>query len=65
MYRLQDIESRSELPDELVVSSDLSNLPNSSAIALTKRTIMQAHIEREAKPEVQDAELLFCITTDS
>ena len=46
-------------------SIDLSNLPNSSAIALAKSTIMQAHSEWGEKPEVPDAELLFCITTNS
>ena len=46
-------------------TTDLSQMPNSSAIALIKSTIMQAHTEWEEKPEVNDAELLFCITTNT
>lgn len=46
-------------------TTDLSNMTNLSAIALIKCTIMQAHTEWEEKPEVNEAELLFCITTDT
>ncbi|WP_163134425.1 hypothetical protein [Agarivorans sp. Alg241-V36] len=42
---------------------DLSDLPNSSAIALVKSTIMRAHTEWGEEPEVNGASLLFCITT--
>lgn len=41
---------------------DLSGMDNLSALALVKATIMQSHTEWEAKPEINDAELLFCIT---
>ena len=46
-------------------TTDLSAMPNSSAIALAKSTIMQAHAEWEEKPEVENAVLLFCITTNT
>lgn len=46
-------------------TTDLSRLPNASAIALVKNTIMQTPTEWEKKPEVNDAELLFCITTNT
>ncbi len=46
-------------------TTDLSHMPVSSAIALTKSTIMQVHTEWEEKPEVNNAELLFCITTNT
>ena len=46
-------------------TTDLSHMSNASAIALTKSTIMQAHTEWEEIPEVNDAELLFCITTNT
>lgn len=106
MYRIEDIKSRSESPDEIVVNytdamellnileinntkvmgwegwvkyldgslghsqryqgtTDLSSMPNPSAIALVKGTIMQAHIEWEEKPEVNGAKLFFCITTNT
>jgi len=106
MYSLEDIKSRSESTDEIVVNytdamellyiyeknntkvigwegwvkhsngsvghsekyqgtTDLSHMSNSSAIALTKSTIMQSHTEWEEKPEVENAELLFCITTNT
>lgn len=42
---------------------DLSEMTNTSAIALVKSTIMQAHAEWEKYPEVNGAVLLFCITT--
>lgn len=45
-------------------TTDLTNMSNSSAIALIKSTIMQAHTEWEEKPEVDRAELMFCITID-
>lgn len=45
-------------------TTDLSTMPNQSAIALTKSTIMQAHTEWEEKPEFENATLLFCITTE-
>jgi len=44
---------------------DLSGMPNSSAIALVKSTIMQANSEWEEDPEVNGASLLFCITTNT
>ncbi len=106
MYSLEDIKSRSESPDEIVVNytdamellylyknnntqvlgwegwvkhpdgslghsqkyqgtTDLSSMPNASAIGLIEITIMQAHTEWEEKPEVRDAELFFCITTNT
>ena len=43
---------------------DLSRMNNLSAISLAHSTIMQAHTEWETKPEINDAVLLFCITTD-
>lgn len=46
-------------------TTDLSHMPNTSAIALVKSTIMQANTEWEERPEVTDAELLFCITTNT
>ncbi|MCP5326566.1 MAG: hypothetical protein H7A09_09630 [Oceanospirillaceae bacterium] len=46
-------------------TSDLSAMPNGSAIALIKSTIMQAHTEWQEKPEVSNASLLFCITTNT
>ena len=46
-------------------TTDLSSMPNSSAIALTKSTIMHAHTEWEENPEVENATLLFCITTNT
>lgn len=42
---------------------DLSAMPNKSAIAIMKNTIMQAHTEWEEKPEVSKASLFFCITS--
>jgi len=106
MYSFEDIKSRSESPEEIVVNytdvmeliyifekdttkvlgwegwvkhpdgslghsqkyqgtTDLSHMPNASAVALIKSTIMQAHTEWEKKPEVNDAELLFSITTNT
>ncbi len=46
-------------------TSNLSAIPNLSAISLTRSTIMQAHAEWEEKPEVENAILLFCITTNT
>jgi len=46
-------------------TTDLSAMPIASAISLVKCTIMQAHTEWEEKPEVKNAELLFCITTNT
>ena len=46
-------------------TSDLSDIPNGSAIALIKNTIMQAHSEWQENPEVRNASLLFCITTST
>ena len=46
-------------------TTDLSSMTNNSAIALVKSTIMQAHTEWQEKPEVSDADLLFCITTNT
>jgi hypothetical protein len=46
-------------------TTDLSAMPNSSAISLTKSTIMQAYTEWEEKPEAENAILLFCITTNT
>ena len=45
-------------------TTDLSCSSNSSAIALIKDSLIQAHTKWEVKPEVNDAELLFCITTN-
>lgn len=46
-------------------TSDLSAIPNGSAIALLKSTIMQAHTEWQEKPEASNASLLFCITINT
>jgi len=42
-------------------TSDLSNLPDSSALHLVKTSITQAQSEWREKPEIENAELLFCI----
>ncbi len=106
MYSLEDIRSRSESEEELVVgytdameilyhldqsdtqvlgwegwlkyengkfghsqkyqgTADLSAMPNKSANAFVKSTIMQAHTEWQEKPEVSNASLYFCITTNT
>ncbi|WGL16529.1 hypothetical protein PVT68_17425 [Microbulbifer bruguierae] len=44
---------------------DLSAMPKTSAIALVKSTIMQANTEWLENPEVHNANLLFCITTNT
>lgn len=44
---------------------DLSDMPKASAIALVKSTIMQAYTEWQETPEVNNANLLFCITTNT
>jgi hypothetical protein len=41
---------------------DISNLSQSSAIALAHSTIMQAHEIWESNPEVENGELLYCLT---
>lgn len=41
--------------------TDLSAMPNTSAIALITSTIMQAHTEWQEKPEARNVSLLFCI----
>ncbi len=46
-------------------TTDLSAMPNLSALSLIKSTIMQAHTEWELIPEFEDSTLLFCITTDT
>tara|TARA_R110000868_G_scaffold407712_1_gene689426 strand:- start:3528 stop:3848 length:321 start_codon:yes stop_codon:yes gene_type:complete len=46
-------------------TTDLSSMSNSSAIALIKSTIMQAQTEWKEQPEIENAELLFCITTNT
>lgn len=46
-------------------TSDLSALPNTSAISLIRSTIMQAHAEWQEKPEVSNASLFFCITINT
>lgn len=46
-------------------STNLSSMPNESAIALIGSSIMQAHTEWEEQPEVKGARLLFCITTNT
>lgn len=46
-------------------TTDLSSMPNLSAIAFAKSTIMQAHTEWKEKPEVENADLLFCITINT
>ena len=42
-------------------TADLTAMSNTSAIALIKCTIMQAQTEWQEKPEVSNADLLFCI----
>ncbi len=46
-------------------TGDLSSMLKASAIALAKSTIMQAHTEWEGKPEVSNADLLYCITINT
>jgi hypothetical protein len=46
-------------------TTSLSSMSNTSAIALIKSTIMQAHTEWQEKPEVENANLIFCITTNT
>lgn len=46
-------------------TTDLSTMPIFSAISLMKSTIIQAHSESEEKPEVENAILLFGITTNT
>lgn len=46
-------------------TTDLTGMPNMSAIALIKSTIIQAHAEWAEDPEVSNASLLFCITTNT
>jgi hypothetical protein len=46
-------------------TTDLSSMPATSAIALVKAAIMQAHIEWQERPEVPGAELYFCIGVGS
>lgn len=41
---------------------DLGSMPNDSALALAKQTIMQANWEWQEKPEIEGGTLLFCIT---
>jgi hypothetical protein len=41
---------------------DLSSLPLPSAYSLAKSTMMQAHTEDEAIPEVDGAKLYFCVS---
>ncbi len=54
-----------QLSQEHQGNGDLSNLPKSSAIALVKCELMQAHTVWEESPEVENANLLFCIETDT
>jgi hypothetical protein len=46
-------------------TSDLNSMPNSSAIALIKSLIIQAKTEWDERPEIEDSELLFCITSNT
>jgi len=46
-------------------TTDLSSMPNESAIALIQSSIMQAHSEWEEVPEVENAKLLFCIDVNT
>jgi len=43
-------------------TTDLSSMSTIAAIALLKSSIMQSHSEWEERPEVENAELYFCIT---
>lgn len=45
-------------------TADISEMDSASANALVKSTIMQACKEWKENPEAEEAELLFCITTD-
>jgi hypothetical protein len=44
---------------------DLSSMPIDSSIAITKQTIMQSYTEWQEKPEAENANLFFCITTNT
>jgi hypothetical protein len=46
-------------------TTDLSEMPYKSAIALAKSTIMQAHTEWSELKEADNAELYFCITKNT
>ena len=46
-------------------TADLSAMTNTSAIAFIKSTIMQANTEWQEKPEISNADLFFCITTNT
>ncbi len=46
-------------------TADLSSMSNASAIAFVKISIMQAFTEWNEQPEVSNAALLFCITTNT
>ena len=46
-------------------TGDLSSMSQAAAIALIKSTITQAQNEWQEQPEVSNAKLLFCITTNT
>ncbi len=46
-------------------TADLSAMSQASTIALIESTIMQANTEWQEKPEVSNASLFFCITTNT
>ena len=46
-------------------TNDLFDINISDAIALSKNTINLAHSEWKTKPEIENATLLFCFTTDT
>ena len=46
-------------------SCEHSPMPSLSVIALTRSILMQAHTEWYEKPEVENADLLFCIITNT
>ena len=44
---------------------DLAGMPRESAFALCRTTIVEANREHARAPEIDGAELLFCITYDA
>ena len=46
-------------------TTDLSKMDHFSALALMKSSMMQARTQWESKPEIDGAELLFCISIKS
>ncbi len=45
--------------------TELSSIPQPSAFALAKNTIMQSNTEWQTQPEVPGADLFFCITSET